>query len=127
MILPAFSTQDDDDINLPFLTWHHRLNYCLYGNMGGPLDTSRNWSHVIIRSTVPRNGAMTRFFSVWIEDVEGLSPSLYDALFSHLFGHPGNFLPEDARMGLDMRSSQYAVAEDSGHRVASVAAEIQPL
>ena len=119
--------QEDGDIALPFITWHHKLNYCLYGNRCGPLDTSRNWTHVIIRSKVSRNGAPLRFFMVWIEDVESFSPDLHEAMYSHLFGHRGNFLPEDARMGVDMRTSQYVVSADSEHRVASMAAMIQPL
>ena len=112
---------------MPFLTWHQEVNYLVYGTRGAPLDTSRNWTHVIVRSSVPRGGHRIRHYSVWIEDMEALSPTLYSAMYSHMQGHDGNLLPEDARMGMDMRAMSYPVSPRCRHRVASVAAEIQPL
>ena len=64
---------------------------------------------------------------MWIEDLEGISPSLYSAMFSHIRGHDGNLMPEDARMGMDMRATSYAVSPDSNHRIARAAREIKPL
>ena len=91
------------------------------------MDASNNWTHVVVRATVGRNGARPRFYCLWIEDIEGISRSLHQAMYSHLVGDGGNLLPEDARMGYDMRATSYVVDADSRHRFASVAAEIQPL
>ena len=95
--------------------------------LGPPISVSTHPGCMLITRMPSSLSSMLRFFMVWIEDVESFSPDLHEAMYSHLFGHRGNFLPEDARMGVDMRTSQYVVSADSEHRVASMAAMIQPL
>ena len=118
----------DEPLQIPFITWHHHLNYLMHGVRCGPLDTSRNWSQMIVRSTVGRNGHPPRFYSIWLEDVNRFSPDLHEAMYSHLLGDvDGNLLPEDARMGYDMRTRTFPVLAGSSHRMASLSAELQPL
>ena len=113
---------------LPFLRWHQHLNYLMYGVGRGPLDSSLNWTHMLVRATVGRNGHSPRWYCVWIEDIESFSPDLHRDMYSHMLGDVDAVLqPEDARMGLDMRTRTYAVLAASAHRLSAMAAEVQPL
>ena len=82
---------------------------------------------MVVRATVPTEGHECRHYCVWIEDIERFCKPLHDAAYSHLVGYEGNFLPEDARMGYEMRETSYPVDPNSRHRLAGLAAEIRPL